>query len=121
MSASVKRPRMQLLLNGLPRRAYGVTTNSGTTGIQATFSIDPAEGSISPGTAVEISLGYVEGLNLAFSGVWTGDDTTLAPWNGEVRCGGSLKKINDRINVEDPTASEVPTTGVLPVLVDEGP
>jgi hypothetical protein len=121
MSASVRRGKIELFVNGFQRRCYGVTTQSGLGGLQATISVDPREGYINEGNAIEVNIGYIEGTNLAFTGQVISDDTTLDPWWQEIRCGGQLKKINTRINKEDPTASATPTTGILPVLVDEGP
>jgi len=121
MSVTTKRGKIELFVNGFQRRCYGVTTQEGTQGIQATLSVDPAEGTIDSNDTIEVSLGYIGTTHLTFSGVATGDDTTLNPWWEEVRCSGNLNKINKRINVEDPTATDTPTTGILPVLVDEGP
>jgi hypothetical protein len=122
MSVTNKRGKLELYVNGLARRCYGVTTQEGTVGIQATLSVDPSEGTIDSNDAIEVSLGYIEGTHLTFTGVALSDDTTLNPWWEEVRCSGKMSKgINKRINTEDPTASGTPTTGVLPVLVDVGP
>jgi hypothetical protein len=121
MSLSQKKAKLELYVGGLPRQCYGMTVQAGTQGLQLTVSVDPTEGYMAEGEVVEADLGYQEGTHLVFTGVVTTDDATLNPWWQEVRCGGNLKKINDRINVEDPTASGTPTTGTLPVLVDTGP
>lgn len=121
MAVVNRRPKLELWVNGIARRCYGATTEEGTQGIQATLSVNPDEGFIGENDTIEVSLGYIGTTHLTFSGVAISDDTTLNPWWEEVRCAGHIKKISKRINVEDPTASGTPTTGVLPVLVDEGP
>jgi hypothetical protein len=121
MSLSVRRPRVSVLVNGGSRQCHGATVQSGTQGLQLTLSMNPADGQLAEGDVVEAELGYQDSTHLVFSGTVTSDDLTLNPWWQEVRLGGRLKKINDRINTEDPTASGTPTTGTLPVLVDEGP
>jgi hypothetical protein len=121
MSIVERKPKLELYVNGLARRCYGATTQEGTQGIQATLSINPDDGTIDENDRIEVSLGYIDSVHLTFIGSALSDDTTLNPWWEEVRCSGFLKKINKRINTEDPTASGVGTTGVLPVLVDTGP
>ena len=121
MAVTNRRPKLELYVNGLARRCYGATTQEGTQGIQATLSVNPDEGTIDENDHIEVSLGYIDSVHLTFIGIALSDDTTLNPWWEEVRCSGLLKKINKRINTEDPTASAVDTSGFLPVLEDTGP
>jgi hypothetical protein len=121
MSVINRRPKLELFVNGFARRCYGVTTQEGTQGIQASLSVNPDEGAIDENDLIEVSLGYIDSVHLTFTGIALSDDTTLNPWWEEVRCSGFLKKTTKRINTEDPTASGVDTSGILPILVDEGP
>lgn len=116
----VRQPRYGLTVAGRTRTILGGTVDQGTDIFVATadLTLDPAEGRPAPGDAVVVRAGYASDwpLPLIFVGAVDDDSLTLWPWDGQVRCSGTLNRAT--LPIGTPRLPTDPGYGNLPLPSD---